>query len=603
MTTPAMLLSRRDLDFLLYEMLDAESLTARARFAEHGRETFDGALDLSAQLAADLFRPHNKLSDQNEPRFVNGRVEMIPEVKTALAAYAEAGLLAATQDATLGGMQLPMTIAQACYAYFDAANVSTASYGMLTIANANLLARYGSEQQKRLYLPGLLSGRFLGTMCLSETQAGSSLADIRTTADPQPDGTYQITGSKMWISAGEHELSDNIIHLVLARLRDAPPGAKGISLFLVPKRHIAEDGTVGASNNVVLAGLNHKMGFRGITNCVLNFGESGATIATMVGEPNKGLAYMFHMMNEARIAIGRCATMLGYTGYLHALDYARTRLQGRPPAAKDPTQPPVPIIAHADVRRMLLAQKAYVEGALALILTCARLVDEQATAATEQERADTNLLLDVLTPIAKAWPSKYCLAANDLAIQVHGGYGYTREFDVEQFYRDNRLNPIHEGTNGIQALDLLGRKVMMDDGAAFRLIIDRMGETTRQAEASASPDVRAWGADLSRALDALTETTAALRDEPDVERRLANASVYLDVFGHTVIAWMWLTQAIAAAHRLSSDGVSGADRDFYSGKLQACRYFFQWELPQVQPGHALLRRRDPACLDMRDSWF
>jgi len=592
----AQFISRRDIDFLLHDVLNVESLTRRARFADHSRETFAAALDLSADLAAEYYRPHNKLSDSNEPRFENGRVRMIQEVGRAIRAFADAGLIAAGFDAELGGMQLPMTVAQACYAVFDAANVATAAYTMLTIGNANLLRVYGTGEQKRLYLGPLLEGRFLGTMCLSETQAGSSLADITTTAEPQPDGTYHITGSKMWISAGDHELAENIVHLVLARIKGAPAGARGISLFLVPKRRLRPDGTLAEDNNIALAGLNHKMGYRGTTNCVLNFGEGGPCIGTLVGERNRGLACMFHMMNEARIAIGRGATMLGYAGYLASLDYARTRRQGRRSSDKDPANPPVAIIEHADVRRMLLAQKAWVEGSLALILYCARQVDELATAPDDAARRRALLLLDILTPIAKAWPSQYCLAANDLAIQIHGGYGYTREFDVEQYYRDNRLNPIHEGTNGIQALDLLGRKAAMEEGAAFRALCEEIRATAAGALDHSMADLSEWGSDLLDAVDALEETTATLLAEPDPDRRLANAAVYLEAAGHTVIAWMWLMQALAAADLDEGD-------PFVAGKLQACRYFYAWELPRTAHWHDLLRSLDDTTLTMQDEWF
>jgi alkylation response protein AidB-like acyl-CoA dehydrogenase len=466
----------------------------------------------------------------------------------------------------------------------------------MLIGNANLLRVYGTEEQKRLYLGPLLEGRFLGTMCLSETQAGSSLADITTTAEPQPDGTYHITGSKMWISAGDHELAENIVHLVLARIKGAPAGARGISLFLVPKRRLRPDGTLAEDNNIALAGLNHKMGYRGTTNCVLNFGEGGPCIGTQVGERNRGLACMFHMMNEARIAIGRGATMLGYAGYLASLDYARTRRQGRRSSDKDPANPPVAIIEHADVRRMLLAQKAWVEGSLALILYCARQVDELATAPDDAARRRALLLLDILTPIAKAWPSQYCLAANDLAIQIHGGYGYTREFDVEQYYRDNRLNPIHEGTNGIQALDLLGRKAAMEEGAAFRALCEEIRATAAGALDHSMADLSEWGSDLLDAVDALEETTATLLAEPDPDRRLANAAVYLEAAGHTVIAWMWLMQALAAADLDEGD-------PFVAGKLQACRYFYAWELPRTAHWHDLLRSLDDTTLTMQDEWF
>ncbi len=357
--------------------------------------------------------------------------------------------------------------------WFQAANVGTSGYPFLTMANANLLLAHGSPEQIETWVGPMLEGRYFGTMCLSEPGAGSSLADVTTRAEPQPDGTYRLFGNKMWISAGEHELSENIVHLVLARVAGAPDGVKGLSLFIVPK--VLPDGT---RNDVTLAGLNHKMGFRGTTNTLLNFGEKGGAVGDLVGEEGRGLAAMFHMMNEARIGVGLGAMALGYTGYLKSLQYAKERLQGRAPGAAGT---PVPIAEHADVKRMLLAQKSYVEGALALLLYCSRLVDEEKTAETADERDAAHLLLDVLTPIAKSWPSQWCLAANDLAIQVHGGYGYTRDYDVEQHYRDNRLNPIHEGTHGIQGQDLLGRKVVMQGGAGLLALVGAIDETIARA--------------------------------------------------------------------------------------------------------------------------
>ena len=480
------LLSRRDLAFVLYEMLDAEALTARARYADHSRETFEAALDLAEKIATEHFAPHNRKSDDQEPVFDGERVSMIPEDAVALKAFVESGLMASEHDYGYGGMQLPQVVAKACFAFFNAANVGTSSYPFLTIGNSNLLLDHGSREQIDTFVRPMLAGRFFGTMCLSEPQAGSSLSDIRTRAEAQADGSYRVFGNKMWISAGEHELAENIIHLVLAKIPGSPPGVKGISLFIVPKFLVDADGSPGGRNDVVLAGLNHKMGYRGTTNTLLNFGEGKFTpggtpgaVAYLVGDPNRGLAYMFHMMNEARIGVGLGATMLGYTGYLHALDYARNRPQGRHPGAKNPEAPQVPIIEHADVRRMLLAQKAYVEGALALNLYCARLVDEQKTADSEAARVEAGQLLDMLTPIAKSWPSQWCLEANSLAIQVHGGYGYTRDYPVEQFYRDNRLNPIHEGTHGIQGLDLLGRKVTQQDGAGLALLGREIEKTCR----------------------------------------------------------------------------------------------------------------------------
>jgi acyl-CoA dehydrogenase len=482
------IISRRDLDFLLYEWLDVESLTQRERFADHTRETFTATLDIAQQIANDLFAPHNKKNDQQEPHFDGETVHIIPEVNVALSAFCEAGLMAAGQDYELGGMQLPSVVEKAASAYFTGANIGTSSYTFLTIGNANTLLKCGTPQQIDTFVKPMMTGRFFGTMCLSEPQAGSSLSDIATRAQLQEDGSYRLTGNKMWISAGEHELSENIIHLVLAKIPGPDgkliPGVKGISLFIVPKKLVNADGSLGERNDVVLAGLNHKMGHRGTTNCLLNFGEGkfkpqgkAGAIGYLVGEPHRGLGYMFHMMNEARIGVGLGAVMLGYTGYLHALQYARERPQGRHPQAKDPSQPQIPIIAHTDVKRMLLAQKAYVEGGLALIMYCSRLVDEEKTAASDAARKHATMLLDILTPIAKSWPSQWCLEANSLAIQVHGGYGYTREYNVEQFYRDNRLNPIHEGTHGIQGLDLLGRKVSMLDGALFNALAAEVQKT------------------------------------------------------------------------------------------------------------------------------
>ncbi len=600
------ILSRRDLAFLLYEWLDAEALTRRERFAEHSRETFDAAIDTCEQIATDLFAPHNKKSDQQEPYFDGGQVHLIPEVKTALDAFAAAGLMAAGQDFERGGMQLPCLVEKAAFAWFKAANVSTSAYPFLTIASANTLLKCGTPEQIERYVTPMLAGRYLGTMCLSEPQAGSSLSDISTRALAQPDGAYRLWGNKMWISAGEHELSENIIHLVLAKVPGPDgkliAGVKGISLFIVPKFLVNSDGSRGERNDVVLAGLNHKMGYRGTTNCLLNFGEGkfrplgqAGAIGYLVGQQHRGLANMFHMMNEARIGVGLGAVALGTTGYLHALDYARNRPQGRHPLNKDPSQAQLPIIEHTDVKRMLLAQKAYVEGGMALCLYCARLVDDQRTAPEQEERRRAGLLLDILTPIAKSWPSQWCLEANSLAIQVHGGYGYTREYNVEQFYRDNRLNPIHEGTHGVQGLDLLGRKVVMQDGEALGLLGQQVQATIVRARTL--PALAGHAQALAEALRRVSEVTHALHAVGDINKTLANASAYLEAFGHTVLAWIWLEQALAASREALPD------RDFYRGKLQAAAYFFRWELPKVHQQLDLLQSIDTTTLDMQDAWF
>lgn len=596
----SLLLSRQDLDFLLFDWLRIDELTARPRFAEHSRDTFSDALDLCEQLASKYFAPHNKKGDAHEPTFDGETVTVIGEVKEALAACADAELIGMAMDYGLGGAQLPMTVAQAGFAWLLAANVSTAGYPMLTMANANLLAGFGSPEQIDAFVKPMIAGHFTGTMCLSETQAGSSLADITTRAEPRADGTFRLFGSKMWISGGDHELTDNIVHLVLAKIPGGPSGTKGISLFIVPKYLVGPDGVAGERNDVVLAGLNHKMGYRGITNTVLNFGEGGyrpggepGAVGYLVGEEHRGLSYMFRMMNEARLGVGMGAIALGYTGYLKSLDYARSRPQGRPVSAKDPAAPQVSIVEHADVKRMLLAQKSYVEGALALALYCARLVDIARTAESDEEREHATALLDILTPIAKSWPSQWCLAANDLAIQVHGGYGYTREYDVEQHYRDNRLNPIHEGTHGIQSLDLLGRKVVQHGGANLAAVQRAMSNSVAAARQAGGESADVAG-QLESVLQRLVAVTAGMFGAGDIDAALANSVVYLEAFGHMVIAWMWLEQLLATAGRTG---------DFYDGKRQAARYFFRYELPKTGPQLDLLESLDRTTMEMRPEWF
>lgn len=606
----SLLISRRDIDFLLHEWLDVASLCVAPRYADHDRETFDAVLDVAIRLATEVFASHYQKSDRHEPQFDGEKVVLVEEVKIALEAFARTGLISASKDYAMGGMQLPHVMEMATRAYLYAANIATSAYPLLTLGNANLLLAHGNAAQIKAFVEPALGGRFFGTMCLSEPQAGSSLSDVATRAEPDGESPfgprYRVFGNKMWISGGDHELSENIVHLVLAKIPGPDgkliAGVKGLSLLLVPKFLVNPDGTLGERNDVQLAGLNHKMGYRGTVNTLLNFGEGTAcrpeggvgAIGYLVGEAQQGLAYMFHMMNEARIGVGMGAVALGYTGYLHALDYARQRLQGRAigRTGKQTDSAQIPLIEHADVRRMLLAQKSWVEGGLAFNLYCARLMDEVAISEDVSERAELTLLLDLLTPIAKSWPSQWCLAANDLAIQVHGGYGYTREFKVEQFYRDNRLNAIHEGTHGIQALDLLGRKVVMCEGAALKLFVARVGASMQRAEHD--PALAGYAHSLALRMRRLVDVTQALWASGSPALTLANASVYLEAFGHIAIAWIWLEQALVAGDRAG---------DFYDGKRSATRYFFHWELPRVDAQLELLASLDRTALDMHGAWF
>jgi alkylation response protein AidB-like acyl-CoA dehydrogenase len=597
------LVARRDLQFLLFEWLETSELARRPAYADGSRDVYDEVLALAERIAAERFAPHNRAADEQEPHLgPDGTVVLVDGVKEALQAFYAAGLGGATAPVEVGGMGLPHVVGAAAMSLFHAANAGTAAYALLSIAAANLLLANCSPEQVETWVRPMLEGRFTGTMCLSETQAGSSLSDIATRAIPQADGSYRLFGSKMWISGGEHELAENIVHLVLAKIPGGPAGVKGISLLVVPRRLLDADGAPAERNDVVLAGLNHKMGFRGTVNTVLGFGEGvhrpdgeAGAVGYLVGEPHQGLAYMFHMMNEARVGVGLGAAAVGYTGYLKSLAYARERPQGRPIASKDPAAPQVPIIRHADVRRMLLQQKSYVEGALALILLCARLRDDAATLPDAGGRERAELLLEMLTPIAKAWPAQFCTEANSLAIQIHGGYGYAREYEVEQHYRDNRLNAIHEGTNGIQALDLLGRKATMAGGAGLRALGERLGQTVAGARA-AGGEAAELAAGLRDAVGRLLEVTGVLWSggTGEAEVALANASLYLEAAGHTVIAALWLEQLLATAGRQDA---------FYAGKRAAARYFFRYELPRVRPLFDLLATRDRLTLEMQDAWF
>jgi len=615
---------RPTLDFLLYQWLNAGTLNERARFADHSRETFDAVLDTCERIAREKFAPFNRLVDTQEPHFDGERVILPQATHDAQKAYADSGMLSAAQDFEMGGMQLPYTIEAAANSFFACASVSIGS-GMLTTGNANLLMVHGTPLQKEVFSKNEFAGRWSGTMCLSEPQAGSSLSDVATRATPDGEGSeadplgarYRLKGNKMWISAGEHELTENIIHLVLAKIPGPDgkliAGTRGISLFIVPKKMVNTAGELtGERNDVALAGLNHKLGWRGTTNTLLNFGEGkypvsstgggldghgAGAVGYLVGKPGEGLRCMFHMMNEARIGVGIAATMLGMAGYYASLDYAKNRPQGRPVGVggKDASQPQVRIIEHADIKRMLLAQKSYCEGALALELYCARLVDEQHTG-DAQSADDARLLLEVLTPIAKSWPSEWCLEANSLAIQIHGGYGYTRDFPVEQYWRDNRLNMIHEGAHGIQAMDLLGRKVLMEGGRGLALLSGRINATVGRAKEV--PELSAYADALALALQQVAGATQAAWSTGMPGDALANAVPYMQAFGHTVLAWIWLDVALAALTLDATKSIAST-----AGRLGATRYFYHYELPKIGAWLNVVGSRDQTCAALPEEAF
>ncbi|UUC91487.1 acyl-CoA dehydrogenase [Comamonas sp. C11] len=593
-------ISERELAFLLYEFLDTDSLLQRERYVSHSREVFDATLETARQLAEDLMAPHLHEADENEPKFVEGQAKLIAPTHVAWKAVAETGFLSAHWNEDEGGLQLPEVVLRAAMSAFYAANAGTASYAMLTIGASNLLRSFGSDALKARYLAPMGDGRFAGTMALTEPSQGSALGDIRTSAVAQPDGSYRLSGQKMFISGGDQDMTENIVHMVLARIQGAPAGVKGISLFLVPKWLPGEGDALGERNDVALAGLLHKMGWRNTTSTVLSFGEQGGAVGWLVGREHQGLAHMFQMMNEARIGVGVMSASIAWRGFSESLNYARERPQGRLPSCKDPLSPQVKLVEHADVRRLLLAQKAYAEGSLALCLYACSLFEDQHTHPDVAAREDARQLLDVLTPVVKSWSARYGAAANDMAIQVLGGAGYTRDYPLEQLYRDQRLNMIHEGAEAIHGIDLLSRKVVMEQGAGLRQFMDTV---RRDVQRAADAGLRQEAAALGTALDHLQEVSIALtalqRSEPDLA--LANATVYLDAFGRVTLAWIWLRQGLVATQALTGAGTEAANH--YHGKLQAMRYFFQWELPQTEAQWTLLARVDRCAFDMHDAWF
>jgi alkylation response protein AidB-like acyl-CoA dehydrogenase len=599
----ATLMNERDLEFMLYELFDSEALINRKRYQDHDRHTFNEVINTAKAIAEKHFLPIRQKLDTHQPTFDGKQVHLIPELKPAVDAVNKSGIGCATADYDFGGMQLPPIIASAAGSYLTAAGGVGVGYNMLTTANANLLQAHGSDELIETWVKPMREGRFMGTMAMTEPGSGSGLGDLTTKAIKSADGTYRISGNKIFISGGDHDLSENIVHLVLARLQGAAKGVRGISLFVVPKFLLNDDGSIGDSNEVALAGLFHKMGGRAQTSTALSFGEQNGSVGYLVGEENQGLRYMFHMMNEARIMVGTSGAVLAVAGYQYSLDYAKNRPQGRLPSCKNPLSPMVNIIEHADVRRMLLAQKAFAEGALSLVLYGTQLSDDERTAPTIEEREYAHTLLDFLTPVIKTWPSEYGPKANSYAIQVMGGHGYINEHPVEMFYRDNRLNPIHEGTTAIQSLDLLTRKVPMHNMQGYKSTLNEIIKTIELAKQYDS--LNEFSSQLMAAIDTLKGTTETILNTmatQNIDLALANSVKYLELFGHVIIAWLWLKQGIVATKALAEQPHQ-TDQNFYKGKLQTLQYFYRFELPKISLWSGLLVNTDSSTYDMQVDWF
>ncbi len=593
------LISDRDVDFLLYEVLGVERLCALPYFADHSRETFTLFLDSVRRFARDVLFPTYRPVDEEPAKFVDGRIKAHPVLHKVVPRMVDLGVLSATRPVDVGGQQMPMTVSALANAYLMAANLSASGYLWLTTGAAHLIEAFGDDWVKQEFMARMYSGEYTGTMALTEPGAGSSLADVRTKATPTADGHYLIEGAKIFISGGDHDMADNVVHMTLARIEGAPAGIKGVSLFAVPRMRPEGDALV--FNDVNTAGAVHKIGWRGLPSLVLNYGESGDCRGWLVGEPHKGISYMFQMMNEARIMVGFNGASTAAVAYQESLNYARTRPQGRPLRAKDPTTAQVPIIEHADVRRMLLRQKAIVEGAFSLLATTSMYADLAAHEEDEAGRKRAFLLVDLLTPVAKSFPAEWGFESNTLAVQIHGGYGYTSEYLPEAWMRDQKLNSIHEGTTGIQSMDLLGRKVVAAQGAAMQALKEEVQAACDRAR-SAGVD-EAWSKQLEAAFDgiaSLTMTLAGIGMQGEPERMMRHSVHYLQLFSIFVVGWQWLLQAaVSAEARAAGKG----DDAFYAGKLKAAQYWFATEVPRIAQLAALVRSEDDSYDSMQDDWF
>lgn len=597
---PNPLVRDRDVEFLLYELLDAPALCGLPAFADHSRDTFDLYLKSARRLSREVLFPAYRPMDEAPPTFANGAISVHPRMHALYPQLVELGAVNATRPSDVGGQQLPLTVATLAHAYLMAGNASAYGYVGLTNGAAHLIEAFGDAQLRESMMARMYSGEWTGTMALTEPQAGSSLADVRTRATPRPDGTFSLRGSKIFISGGDHDLAENIVHMTLARIDGAPAGIKGVSLFAIPKRRI-ENGAL-VSNDVTVAGMIHKIGWRGLPSLALEYGDRGECVGHLVGQPHRGISYMFQMMNEARLMVGVNGVATASVAYHEALAYARTRPQGRPASAKDPASPQIPIVGHADVRRMLLRQKAIVEAGLALVVTTARFADLSEHAQDAREKERSQLLLDLLTPIAKSFPAEFGFESNVLSIQVHGGYGYSSEYLPEAWMRDQKLNSLHEGTTGIQSMDLLGRKVVARGGEPLRLLREEIDAVVARAE-KAGVDA-SFGARLTAAFDEVAQLTmqlGALGVSGDVEGMLRHSVDYLTLFSILVTSWLWLAQAAAAKEGLARDVAT--DADFYEGKLVAAQYWFATELPRIAHLANLCRTGEDSYARARDEWL
>lgn len=588
----------KTLSFLLTDVHKLGELLSHDRYAAYDRQAIDLLLDAVKDFSDTSLFPYIKVMDEQPSVFKDGRVTLHEQFGPIFKKAAEMGLVSAFMDEEENGLQLPMMVFNALYFIMEAANNHVTGYLGLTAGAANLISAFGSEELKKKYLPKMLEMQWGGTMCLTEPQAGSSLSDITASARELSDGTFSIKGQKIFISGSDHQFSDNFIHLVLARLEDAPAGTKGVSLFVVPQYSVNEDGSRGAYNHVDVVGEFEKLGQRGYCTNHLSFGESGESIGYLVGAPNKGLSYMFQMMNEARIATGRMGTGIASAAYYASLQYAKERPQGRKlqnTGKKDHQGEQTLIINHPDVKRMLLHQKSIVEGCLSLILQSSYYLDKQETS-EGQEKSNYHLLAELLNPVAKTYPSEAGKDAVDLGLQVLGGYGYMMDFILQQYLRDIRIISIYEGTTGIQSLDLLGRKITMNDGAALKLLAKEMQVTIMAAMEKEELKTHAITlGENAKLIEACLGHLVPFAMQGNHERYLADATIFMDLFSTVVIGWQWLKIGHAALNQ--------PDLDFKESKLLTLDYFYKYELSRCKGLQKTIFHDSEVTIQMRAELF
>jgi len=593
--------SEKNLKFTLYDVHNVEELLGHNMFSDYNKESFDMVLDTAKNIAAGFMYPLYSEMDKNPPEYTGSTIKVNPAVKEYMLTSGEGGWINATFPPEHGGQQMPLSLFNACMFIFASANYSLSVYPGLTSGAASLIYNYGTEELQKKYAEVMVTGKWQGTMALTEPEAGSSLSDVKTSAEPTDKGYYLINGAKTFISAGDHDNAENIVHLMLARVKGAPAGVKGLSLFVVPKYRLTDSGDL-EFNDVNCAGCYHKMGYRGAPIAQLSMGESDDCRGYLVGKENLGLTYMFLMMNEARINVGLGAAAIASAAYYSALEYTKERTQGRNSQEKDPAKPQIPIIEHADIKRMLLQQRAIVEGSLSLMVYAGKLVDlSHASTGEEKDRYET--LLEILTPIVKTYPSEMGIVSTSLAIQCLGGYGYSSEFPVEQYMRDARIHPIHEGTTGIQGMDLLGRKVTMKKGAAVKIYLEEIKKTIE--EAAVSDDLKPYAAQLEEAVSLWKTVTNGLLGVAaggEIDLFLADATLYLEFSGIICLAWQWLIQGIAVM-KMIQNSPSGSDMNFAEGKMFTMKYFFEYELPKIQGLSMRLKNTDGLTLKMKPEFF